>query len=317
MLVRKFILPVGAVALIAVSGIMQAQDAVPADARTYTLTPRFEKGTVYRYQTQQSLDMKFKTGETTVGFSSGIDATLRYKVRDVKGDGVATLTALYDGGKLMDVSNDVKIQPKEPDDYPRTATLDRLGKLLSLRDTGKSGRKDGQLNDLFGDTNMLVPLHFLPMPERGVKVGGTWTATLPLLNAKEDKKNTEKADSAAAEDKNAMRATLTLLGTDKIGNQETLKVKHVLTVPFEAGTDAEGKPVADTKRAAGKVTAQLIYTQVAHVMPETGQVLRAEGQIVGEVKFEGALIKLVPSDTMKITGELITVHLTDAAAPKN
>lgn len=296
--------------------VLAQEEAKPADAATYQITPRFIKGQTLRYQTQQSLTMKFQSGNTAVGVNSGVDAIVRYKVQETRGDGTTGLSVHFDGGKLMDVESQVQLLPKEPDNYPRTVTLNKVGKLLALKDTGKSGRKDGQLEGFFSDVNLLVQLQFLPMPERAVKVGDTWSVTSPLPDAKPDeKKNDEKAESGIADNTRAVRATLTLLGTDKIGNQETLKIKHSLTIPFEAYTDITGKPVSDPNRADGKLQAVLTYIQVAHVAPDTGQILRSEGKIEGGIKFEGALAKQVPSDTMIIGGEFLTVRLGEEAAP--
>ena len=140
--------------------------------------------------------------------------------------------------------------------------------------------------------------------------------TTPLPGAKADeKKSEEKTESGIADNTKAVRSTLTLLGTDKFGNQDTLKIRHSLTIPFEAYTDALGKSVSDPKRADGKLHAVMTYTQIAHVAPDTGQILRSEGKIEGGIKFEGTLAKQVPSDTMLIGGEFLTVRLGDQAAP--
>jgi hypothetical protein len=303
--------------------VLAQNPAAPTDSRTFQMTPRFTKGQAFRYQTQQSLTMKFKQGETTRGFTAGVDTTLRYKVQETR-DSTTGLSALFDGGKLVKVDGDVQLIPKEQDNYPRVMSLDKLGKMLSLKDSGKSARKDTQLDAFFSDVNLLVQLHFLPMPDHAVKIGDSWSATSPLPGAKPgDRKDAEKKDGDKPEgvnldDKNSVKATLTLLGTDKIGNQETLKVKHSLIIPYEALTDAEGKPVTDPKRAAGKIQTMLIYIQVAHITPDTGLVLRSEGHIEGGIKFEGAMAKLMKeqalTDTMLIGGEFLTMRLSDEAS---
>lgn len=289
-----------------------------ADSKTYTLSTKLEKGQTYRFQTQQSLTMKFKVDKTSYGFNSGMDATLRYKVQEVKSDGNATLTVLFDGGKLISVDNQVKMQEKERDDYPRTAMIDRSNRVLSVLDKGRANRKEGQL-EFFSDVNLMVPLHFLPMPGHALKVGDTWKTSDPLPNAKKEKRETDKPEVGNADDKNLIRSELTFLGTDKIGNRETLKVKHIVTIPIEAFTDKEGKAVPDSKRAEGRLVGQLAYGQFVQLDPLTGQILRTEGQIQGEIKFEGVLAKLMPSDTMTIEGEFLTLRLEEGAkdAPAN
>ena len=98
---------------------------------------------------------------------------------------------------------------------------------------------------------------------------------------------------------------------ETLKGQEFLRVKHVLTLPFEAYTDAQGKMLPDKKRSGNKVTSQMTYTQIAYLVPTSGLLIRAEGKVEGQIKFEGAVAKLLPADTMVFEGEFITERLKD------
>ncbi|MCS6776426.1 MAG: hypothetical protein RMJ43_00980 [Chloroherpetonaceae bacterium] len=301
----------------ATAGLSAAQDTpqqpnppAPEESRTFAPVPRLARGQVYRYQTRQSITMQFRVDKTAYGFNSGLDVTLRYRVQEVRPDGTVTLAALFDGGQLIDVQSQVKVQEKERDDYPRTATLDRALRVLSVQDRGRARRKDGQM-DWFSDVNLLVPLHFLPLPDKAVRTGDTWNVTDPVPGAGNEKRQ-DRGNEKPSEEKREARATLTLLGTDRLGNQETVKIKHLLTIPIEAWTDREGRATTDPKKAEGKLFGQLSYGQIAHVEPQTGLILRSEGQIQGDIRFEGVLAKMMPSDVMTIEGEFLTIRLEEA-----
>lgn len=302
--------------IMATAGLPAAQDApqepeTPAtENRAFTLAPQLARGQVYRYQTRQSITMQFRVDKTAYGFNSGLDVTLRYRVQEVRPDGAVILATLFDGGQLIDVQSQVRVQEKERDNYPRATTLDKFLRVLSVQDRGRTRRKDGQM-DWFSDVNLLVPLHFLPLPDKPVRAGDSWNVADPVPAAGGEKRQERESGKRPGEGSDA-RATLTLLGTDRLGNQETLKIKHLLTIPIEAWTDREGRAITDPKKAEGKLFGQLSYGQIAHVEPQTGLILRSEGQIQGNIRFEGVLAKMMPSEVMTIEGEFLTVRLEEA-----
>jgi hypothetical protein len=248
--------------------------------------------------------------KTDLSLALAMDTTLRYRVKEAKPDGTV-LSVVVEGGKLLDAAAQAQALPREPDDYPRTATLDRLGRLIALKDSGKAGQNSGSLDALMQQANWLVALHFLPLPEKPVRVGDTWSARYPLPNAK---LASAPPPDGGADDPNAMRATLTLLGTEKVGDLETLKIKQVLTLPFEAMVDATGRATRDAGKATGRVHVRLTFTQTVNALPADGEMVRSQGDIDGSIKFEGSVAKQVPSDTMTIGGRLLAARLPDEAA---
>ncbi|GEM_PF-6049362 len=289
-----------------------------ADNRLFTFKSGFEKGQSLRYHTQQSLILKFPGSKEqgALGLTSGINATLRYLVREAKPGGETLVAYLFEEGRLMDAENAIKILPKEADDTPRVATMDSLLHILKMKDESKPKTKDA-LPDISGnDVGLFLQLHFVPLPEKAVKVGDSWSVNYPRVNAKDasstsEKKSGDKKPDDKAKQPDEPKGTVTLLGVEKFDGQEYLKVRHTLTLPFEAYTDSKGAMVTEKKRSSGRVVSQMTYTQIAYLFPTSGFLLRAEGKVEGQIKFEGAVAKLVPSDTMVFEGEFITGRMKD------
>ena len=112
-----------------------------------------------------------------------------------------------------------------------------------------------------------------------------------------------------------MKATLTLLGSQKIADVATMRIKQVMTVPYIAYTDAQGKLV-DARNAKGRMNMQLTFTQLLNALPENGLLVRSEGAVSGTITFEGTLLGQVPGNTMTITGKMIVVRLEDTPLPE-
>ena len=314
--------------MLAVSGNrLAAQDAprdekpkeTVADNRLFTFKSGFEKGQSLRYHTQQSMILKFpgSKDQGALGLTSGINATLRYLVRDAKPGGEASVAYLFDEGRLMDAENAIKVLSKEADDTPRVATMSSLFHILKMKDESKPKTKDDKnaLPDMSGnDAGLFLQIHFIPLPEKAVKVGDSWSVNYPRVNAKDDsnpEKLSDKKPDGKAKEPNEPKGVVTLLGVEKFDGQEFIKVKHTLTLPFEAYTDARGAMVAEKKQSKGRVVSQMTYTQIAYLFATSGLLLRAEGKVEGQIKFEGAVATLVPSDTMVFEGEFITGRMKD------
>ncbi|HZO88709.1 MAG TPA: hypothetical protein VFB38_10260 [Chthonomonadaceae bacterium] len=292
-----------------------------ADNRTFTLASHFEKGQISRYQTQGAMTLSFNQnpegGGLNSGLTTGFDITFRYKVLETQPNGSTLLSIISEGGKQMNPPDPPISLPKEPDNYPRTATLDRQDKVLELKDPPRAAA-GGALEGLFGQqSNILIQLHFLPLPEKPIKVGDTWSVRYSRAGARQEQAH-NASTSENADAPGTVQERLTLLGTEKVGDQETLKIKQEITLPFEGLMDAEGKPTTDAKKAAGHVTAHIEFTQMVNALPTDGQVLRSQGDIGGWVKFEGEVAKQLPNDTVHLGGKLSAVRLPDkgpVAAP--
>lgn len=310
--------------MLAVSGNrLAAQDApkdenpkeTAADNRLFTFKSGFEKGQSLRYHTQQSLILKFPGSKEqgALGLTSGINATLRYLVREAKQDGEASVAYLFEEGRLMDAENAIKVLPKEAEDTPRVATMSNLLHILKMKDESKPNTKNDKdvLPDISGtDAGLFLQLHFVPLPEKAIKIGDSWSVTYPRVNAN-DNNNSSKPEKQDDKKPDEPTGKVTLIGVEKFDGQEFLKVRHTLTLPFEAYTDSKGAMVAEKKRSSGRVVSRMSYTQVAYLFPVSGLLLRAEGKVEGQIKFEGAVAKLVPSDTMIFEGEFITGRMKD------
>ena len=288
------------------------------EARSFTFKSGFETGQSLRYHTDQSLIMRFPGNkeEPTRGLTGGINATLRYLVREAKPDGEAQVAYLFEETKVTDNERSIRILPKEPDDTPRVVTMNNLLHILKMKDESKPKGKAEIPGMSADDAGQFLQIHFIPLPSKTVKIGDSWTVNYPRVNGKEvSEKSEKKPDSKKADDKNKEpeepKAEITLLGTEMREGREFLRVKHVLTIPFEAYTDAEGRMLPDKKKSGNKMTYQMIYTQIASILPTTGLLIRAEGKVEGQIKFEGSIAKQLPGDTMTIEGEFITGRMKD------
>jgi hypothetical protein len=258
------------------SSLAQDTPSAPPDNRAFVMTSQFTRGQVSRYQTQTALSLRFEAKDAnrvTWGPSGTMNVLMRYLVKEVKPDGTAQVAVLADGGTLVDATNQALEIPKEPDNYPRIATLDKSGRLIAFKDTGKKLGQTGPFDGLFNQSNLLVNIHFLPMPEKPVKIGETWTAryALPGVKPVAESANPTKSVPDEANDLGAVRVKVTLLGAEKIGTVETLKLQQMVSIPFEAMTDREGKPTSDAQKAAGSIQARMIFTLTAHALPASGR----------------------------------------------
>ena len=290
-----------------------------ADTRTFTPTPHFEKGQMRRYRTLSSMTLAFTAPDgkdAGIGQSMGLEITLRYRAQEVRPDGTVTLAVVSEGGKLVNPPEEpVTLPPeKETDKAPRTALLDKQGRILGLKSPASKSNA-GPLGGLIEQpANLFLQLHLLSFPDRPIKVGDTWTARSPLPNAKTGQRAESGAgekESDSADDPNFIHTRMTLLGTEMVDGQETLKIRQEITVPFEAQADAEGRATTDSAKAASHVTARILFTQTVNALPTDGQVVRTQGEIGGWIKLEGAVVKQAPSDTLKIGGQIAAARVPE------
>ena len=273
---------------------------------TFAPTAAFDKGQAKRYATQSSMTLRIPGANGAVSsFASTMSMSLvmRYKVRETKPDGVSQVTVTSEGGRMLDAGSAFHDIPKEAESAGRLLTLDRQSHITAFKDqTAKS--KSGGLDALFTQSNLFVPLHILPLPDKPVRVGESWTARYASPG------KTLKGETG--DDGEDVSATLTLLGSEKIGDVNTIKIKQVLTVPYVAYTDAQGKTTG-ARGAQGRMMMQMTFTQLLNALPESGLLVRSEGTISGTIKFEGALLRQLPGDTMTIAGQLVAVRVDDNA----
>ena len=273
---------------------------------TFAPTAAFDKGQTKRYATQSSMTLRIpgpNGGASSFSSSMSMSLVLRYKVRETKPEGTTQVTVTSEGGRMLDAGSAFHDIPGEAESAARLLTLDRQSHITAFKDqTAKS--KAGGLDALFTQSNLLVPLHILPLPEKSVRVGESWTARYASPG-----KALNGETSGEAED---VSATLTLLGSQRIGDVNTIKIKQVLTVPYVAYTDAQGKP-SGAHGAQGRMAMQMTFTQLLNALPESGLLVRSEGMITGTIKFGGALLRQLPGDTMTISGQLVAVRVEDNA----
>ena len=292
---------------------------------TFAPVMQFDKGQERRYGAQSSLTFRFpgrNGGPSTFASTSSMTLTLHFRARETRPDGSVIVQALFEGGRILDATGAFQNIARDPENTPRLLTLDRQDRLIAFKDAAskRPTAQGGGLDALFNQSNLLIPLAFLPLPDKTVNVGESWTAryatpssadTRPRTKARSsgalDNASEDASNGASDED---VTATLTLLGREKIGATDTIKIKQVLTVPYTAYTDAQGKPT-DARSAKGRIAMRLTFTQLENALPESGLMVRSQGQITGTVQFAGALLAQLPGDTMTVSGRLLTLRLED------
>lgn len=276
-----------------------------------TFSPKsgFEKGQQLRYAAQLILVLRIpgRTADRSdFVFSPTMDTVLRYGVRESKPGSQSILSVLSEGGRFANPQGGFDRLAREPESASRTLTLDALSRLIAFKEP--PGKKaNSSLDSLFNDANLIIPLQILPLPDKPIRVGESWIAQYAVPGKSGGNEGEQGTNTS-------VKATLTLLGTEKLGDVPTTKLKQVLTVPFTSYTDGQGKPTS-TRGAKGKMQMTLTFTQIVNALPETGLLVRSEGTVKGEIRFEGALLAQLPGNLMTISGNLIVLRVDDTAPP--
>jgi hypothetical protein len=287
--------------------------APPNDARVFSIVPQPTAGKTLRYYTVNGLTLTYRAKDDSgkeASFTSrvALSITLRYKVLDVAPDGKARISVVSEGGKARTDTSDETLAP-EKDDYPRVVQVDHYNRILGINDEGAasqgkdSGSGQGAVGDIFSQTNLLIQTHLLPMPDHPVKIGDSWTAHYPLPATQKLRKGGDD-----------VVATMTLVGVEMLGTQETLKVKQVFTIPADVDIDARGDAVTGEHTAAGHVGVRMTYTIEANISPADGKLIISAGGVKGTVKFSGAYAKQMPSDSLEIGGSITVSELPEGVA---
>ena len=285
----------------------------------------FDKGQTRRYGTQSSMVLRFlgqNDNQSTSASSTSMNVVLRYKVRDTKPDGSAQVSVVSEGGRMLDATGVFQNLAKEPESAARVLSLDRQSHIVAFKD--QIARKaSGNLDALFNQSNLLVPMHILPLPDKTIHVGESWSAIYAApgksvsaseTNAVSKENSTKDSKENAEDDFNSdVKATLTLLGIEKIGAVDTIKIRQVLTVPYLTYTDAQGKST-DARNAKGRMNMLLTFTQLVNALPQNGLMVRSVGSLVGNVTFEGSLAGQVSGSKMTISGKMVAMRLEDEPA---
>lgn len=297
--------------------------APDAASRTFTVSLKLTRGETVRYQTLTRMTLAFAGGDSSgssYSAATGLESTLRYRVLETRKDGTFVVSVLSEGGKMIDATSETRPLPRDPDSLHRTAVLDRQSRLLNLQDPSRQHDKAGAYDALFSQTNLLVPLHCIPLPEGAVRIGTRWTVKYPTQSGKPGSLTAApgagKPVPGQTDDSTAMTATLTLLGIEKVGENEMLKIRQELTVPYETGIDSEGQPTGDSRKITGHVVMRMTLQQTAIVRPDDGQLLRSEGEIAGTIRFDGPFAKQLPGATMRLGGKLSVARLAENPASR-
>jgi hypothetical protein len=194
-------MPIGAM-LISLAGASLL--SLPARAQdTYSWTFVNKTGDTEKFRTYIKLSGTSPDGATAITMTTKSASTHTYK--DVSADGAATYDQLDDSSDT--VINGMAIPDKPENHKPVTMVRGKDGVFVSRTATEPPS---------FARTSKcLVILMSLPVPDKPVKVGDSWTSTIPnaLLKNK------------------TLQVTSTLVGTEKVLGRDALKISLKMEFP--------------------------------------------------------------------------------------
>jgi len=193
------------VALITVAGLNAAR--VDAADETYSWTFQFKPGQVDRFRTY--MQVTGRQGDDSGDIALAIKSASRHDVKDVTADGTATWEQL---DEQSDATVDGKAVEKKGDGpKPVTITFAKNGLLLKRVNPAADPSSRAELT--------IVAIQSMPVPEKPVKVGESWTAEIPNPVVKGNK----------------ITVKSTLAGVEKLLGTDALKVQVELQFPSTFG----------------------------------------------------------------------------------
>jgi hypothetical protein len=204
---RSYLLPLGAL-LLAFLGTALLQARAEAE-ETYLWTFDNKAGDTEKFRTY--IKITGKTADGSGEFNLNINSASKHTYKDVSADGAATYEQLDE--KFEGTFNGMPLPFKPEETKPVTLVRGKNGIFVKRTNPGVS------LADAYREKSLLV-LQSLPAPEKPVKIGESWTATMPnpMLKSK------------------IVTATSTLVGTEKVLGQDALKIS--LKMDFPSALDA-------------------------------------------------------------------------------
>jgi len=264
---RTTVLLIGALALATLCpALAQEEPPPPPVEKTYTLQMKPSIGDLLRYRMQMDMkmDLKSEKGELPIPtpVEGGMSGTMRLKTVGIKPDGAAVVVVEIREGALTAMGNTIPF-PEMP---PVTLEMDRLGKVLKVRDAGKI--PGGTMFSQWMNFSQM-PIQGVVLPDRPVRIGDSWETEIPFPIS--DQK---------------VRVVTTLIGLETVGGQETLKIKQVMTVPVDMKLDQTGQPTKDTSRTMTTMTGEVSINSIANVLERNARLVKLVGDADARLAVE-------------------------------
>lgn len=243
------------------------QDAPPPPPtdRTYAPEARFTVNDLLKYKMTMSFNLSIKSQDgkpLPVPIPTGdnkVDSVITMKTVGVKPDGTGVVVTKMTGGRasIMGTSMDTPGA-----DTAITMEVDRHGKIVKMRGMEKMPGA-AMFGSFMNMSNM--PGQGVVLPDHPVKIGDTWELDTPFPLG--DQK---------------MHISNTLVSTERIAGQETLRIKQVMTIPFDLKLGQEG-PVKDDSKAFMVMTGSMSANSIQNILESNARIIRSTGEMNGKI----------------------------------
>jgi hypothetical protein len=284
------------------------QDAPPAPPqdpdRTYSPVSKYAAGDLLKYRMTMTMAMEMVVpgggASPMPPMNMESTATVAMKTAGVKPDGTAVVVMTTGNAKSIMNGSEFPTPPAPA----ITMEIDKRG-MSKVR--GLEKVKGAEMLGQFMNMNN-VPSMGAILPERPVKIGDTWETELP---------------SPMGGQKYKMVSTL--LGVEKVGDQETLKIKQDFTVPMETMIGPEGGPTKDESKAMVVMSGSMVGSSVMNIVEGTGRLLKSMADMNADIKMtmKGEAAKQSPFGEsmnmkmgMKMKMDLLSAGKVPPLAPK-
>ena len=265
--------------------------------RSYALKLVYHQGDMTNYAVNTTMKMRMKAEKQGMNVPENSDFSMamvsRSLVTAVRSDGKYRIRSTIISGTVRAMGMEMPV----PKTAATTMVVDQRGRASSIQGPAMSGADLMQMMNV-GNLPSLGVL----LPDRPVRTGDTWSESLP-----------------APMGKGKMRYDCALLGEERVGGVETVKVKQVVTMPVEIHIDGKGAPTTDPD-APLTMTGQVVIGQTFNLRPATGWVEKGVGALRMSITLhaQGKQAESSPfGRSMAIDGNgTVAMRLRPSAAPR-
>ena len=281
-----------------------AQEAPPTPPvdpnKTYSPVAKYSLGDLLKYNMNMKMNMGMtaEKADTPLPKKMEMEVSAVAKMKTVKvgADGSAVVMILTESSTVT-VNGSKAAAPAAP---PMKMEINKLGVAKM------SGLEKVQGAEMFSKMFNLdsLPSMGAVFPDHPVKVSESWETFMPNPFGGEEK----------------LKIVSTLLGTEKIGGRETLKIKMVINMPMKIAMGANSQPTKDVSTAIMVMTGSINGNSIMNVIEETGRLVKSISSMKGDMNMEmkGDAAKQSPFGTninMKLDGVTTLALFSEGKVP--
>src|SRR5579872_1106649 len=233
--------------------------------KTYDLAAKYSVGDLLKYKAQMNFNVQVTTPGGNNAFPGGDIAggfTMRMKTVGLLPDGTGVIALTVEGSEMSMMGNTLPM-PQMP---TTMIEADRRGrtKPRGLATAPGAGQAFAQMFDM----NRMSSSMGAVLPDHPVKVGDTWQTEMPMPIG------------------GTLKVVNTLMGVETVGGLETLKVKQVMTMPFDIKIGPDQKPTRDASKAVMVMTGSGTVDGVLNILESNARLVRMVADIKSDMAME-------------------------------